>query len=124
MTDPGLDGLRVLVVEDEAMVAMLFEDTLADLGCTVVGPAASVAEALDIIGRDTIDVALLDMDLAGEASHPVADALTARGVPFAFVSGYGAGAADGSGHAGAPIISKPFTQATFAATLGRLAGQW
>lgn len=82
MTGIVLDGVRVLVVEDEAMVAMLVEDLLEDLGCTVIGPASNVAEALAIISReDGIDVALLDVDLAGKPSLPVADVLADRGIP-------------------------------------------
>jgi CheY-like chemotaxis protein len=120
--EAGLAGKRVLVVEDEALVSMLLEDMLADLGCAVVGPAGCVAEALAVVARtEAIDVALLDLELGGERSHPVAEALAARRVPFAFVSGHGRDAAEGSAHAGAPVLDKPFGRAALAAMLARLA---
>lgn len=81
-------GRSVLVVEDEMMVAWMLEDQLAELGCTVVGPAATIAQALAMIDAETIDIALLDVNLNGEMSYPVADALTQRGVPFVFSTGY------------------------------------
>src|SRR4051812_14050294 len=103
-------GLRVLVVEDEALVAMLVEDMLADLGCEVVGPVADLDEALKLVGDEQIDCAVLDVNLAGKPIFPVADALKAKGVPFAFASGYGeAGVRDD--HRGAPILQKPFREA-------------
>jgi CheY-like chemotaxis protein len=103
----ALTGLRVLVVEDEGPVAMLVETMLEDLGCAVVLSAASVREALELVGRGGFDVALLDVNLAGEKVFPVADELRRLGVPFAFASGYGA---DGlrPDLKDAPIIQKPF----------------
>ena len=70
------------------IVAWLLEDMLADLGCAVVGPAASVDQALAMIDAEAIDVAVLDVNLKGEMSYPVADALAAHGVPFVFSTGY------------------------------------
>ena len=87
MTSP-LSGRRVLVVEDETMVAWLLEDMLADLGCAVVGPAARVNQALAMLDAEAIDAAVLDVNLNGQMSYPVADALAARGVPFVFSTGY------------------------------------
>jgi CheY-like chemotaxis protein len=81
-------GRRVLVVEDEMIVAWLLEDMLADLGCAVVGPAARVNQALAMIDAEAIDVAVLDVNLNGQMSYPIADALAARGVPFVFSTGY------------------------------------
>jgi DNA-binding NtrC family response regulator len=83
-----LSGRRVLLVEDEMIVAWLLEDMLAELGCAVVGPAASVDQALAMIDAEAIDVAMLDVNLDGQMSYPVADALAARGVPFVFSTGY------------------------------------
>ncbi len=82
--------LRVLVVEDEALVAMLLEDMLRGLGCVVVGPAPSIDAATDIAGRAAFDLALLDLNLRGETVFPVADILVKRDIPFVFVTGYGA----------------------------------
>lgn len=88
----GLAGARVLVVEDETIVSLLLEDMLVDLGCEVLGPAASVAKALRLIRTDAlgaIDTAILDVNVAGEEVYPVAEALAERHVPFAFTTGYG-----------------------------------
>src|SRR5471032_1295768 len=81
-------GRRVFVVEDEMLVAWLLEDMLAEIGCAVVGPAASVDQALAMIDAEAIDVAVLDVNLNGEMSYPIADALDARGIPFVFSTGY------------------------------------
>lgn len=71
----GLSGRRILVVEDEMLVAWTLEDMLAELECTVVGPAVRVDQALAMIGADTVDAAVLDVNLNGEKSYPAADAL-------------------------------------------------
>jgi CheY-like chemotaxis protein len=105
-------GLRILLVEDEAMVAMIIEDTLTDIGCEVVGPMASIERALAAAkGEDRIDGAFLDVNLRGELVYPVAEALTARGIPFAFVTGYGEKGIDARYH-GAPVLTKPFLPET------------
>ncbi len=80
----------MLVVEDEALLAMELEELLDRAGCTIVGPFSDVARALDAAHRERIDVALLDMNLNGEMVYPLADELTRKGVPFLFVTGYGA----------------------------------
>jgi CheY-like chemotaxis protein len=103
----ALAGLRVLVVEDEGPVAMLVEAMLDDLGCAVVLSAASVGEALELVRRGGFDVALLDVNLAGEKVYPVADELRRIGVPFAFASGYGA-AGLRPDLKDIPIVQKPF----------------
>nr|WP_294506487.1 response regulator [uncultured Rhodopila sp.] len=103
------DGLSILVVDDEAMIVMLLEDMLADLGCTVAGSAGSVAQSLAVIdrARQTLDGAFLDINLRGELVYPVADELKARGVPFVFVTGNAVHGID-PGYAGVPALSKPF----------------
>ena len=116
-----LNGLKVLVVEDEMLVSMLVEDMLADLGCTVVGPAAEIDEAMTLAQSADIDLALLDVNLGGKPIFPVADALKARGVPFAFASGYGeAGLSED--HRGASVLQKPFREADLAKALRGLVG--
>jgi glycerophosphoryl diester phosphodiesterase len=75
-----LSSLKVLVVEDEALVSMLVEDMLTDLGCTIIGPAAEIEEALRLAGSADIDAALLDVNLGGRPIFPVADALKANGL--------------------------------------------
>jgi CheY-like chemotaxis protein len=113
-----LTGLRVFIVEDESLVALLVEAMLEDLGCTVVLSAASVDEALDLVGSGGFDVALLDVNLAGEKVFPVADELRRLGVPFAFASGYGA-AGLRSDLMDVPIIQKPFRLGDLEAALAR-----
>ena len=106
---PIRPGLRVLVAEDEALVSMLIEDMLADVGAVVVGPAATLEEALRLAESEAIDLALLDVNLAGKAIFPVADVLRRRGVPFIFASGYGeAGIIEE--HRGPPVLQKPFRE--------------
>jgi CheY-like chemotaxis protein len=117
-----LSSLKVLVVEDEALVSMLVEDMLTDLGCTIIGPAAEIEEALRLAGSADIDAALLDVNLGGRPIFPVADALKARGVPFAFASGYGeAGLTDD--HRGATVLQKPFREADLRRVLETLMSQ-
>ncbi len=103
-----LQGTRVLILEDEPFILVMIEDLLAELGCRVVGPAATVAEALALAEAGGIDVALLDLNLGhGETGYPVADLLAERGVPFAFVTGYSADVLKPP-HSGRPILEKPF----------------
>jgi two-component SAPR family response regulator len=105
---PG-DKMSILVVDDETMIAMLVEDMLLSIGCDVVGPAAAVAPALALIEahKQTLDGAFLDVNLRGELVYPVADALTARGVPFVFVTGYASHGIDPR-YAAIPALGKPF----------------
>ena len=117
----GLSGRRILVVEDEALVAMLVEDALLDAGAEVVGPVATVMEALALLRGQLPEAAVLDLNLAGETSTPVADELARLGVPFVVATGYGA---DGlpPGHANVPVLAKPYDPADLTAALSRLWG--
>ncbi|WP_395945598.1 response regulator [Brevundimonas sp.] len=110
MTQP-LNGRRVLVVEDESLVAMLLETILEDMGCTPVGPVANIDDG-EAMARDTadLDAALLDVNVAGRQVFPVAEALRARGVPFVFSTGYGEGGLPEEWR-GNTTIQKPFTEA-------------
>jgi DNA-binding response OmpR family regulator len=105
-----LEGARVLVVEDEYLVAVLIEEILESAGCIVMGPIPRVLEALVAIDNDGYDAAVLDVNLAGERINPVADALSKRDVPFMFVTGYGANALPRE-YAERPHIGKPFRMA-------------
>src|SRR5450759_748326 len=118
MNSPFSDR-RVLVVEDEVLVAWLLEDMLADLGCAVLGPAASVKQALAMIDAEAIDVAVLDVNLNGQLSYPVADALAARGVPFVFSTGYDKDRML-DGYKTFPVLQKPYHRAELENTLARL----
>jgi len=103
----SLKAARILVVEDEMLVAALLEDRLEALGCHVVGPAAGVAEALQLLGAEQVDAAVLDVNLGGEMVFPVADALVERGIPFIFATAYGAaGVADR--HSRRTVLDKPY----------------
>ncbi len=81
---------RVLVVEDEYLVAMDMSAYLEAAGAHVVGPASNVNAALEAVAHAELDGAVLDVNLRGEMAYPVADALTARGIPFVFTTGYDA----------------------------------
>jgi CheY-like chemotaxis protein len=115
---PGLIGRRILIVEDEALVAMLVEDALLDAGALVLGPAASVQAALALLAAEAPEAAVLDLNLAGESSAPVADALAAAGVPFVVASGYGAEGVPRQ-HAKAPVLAKPYDPSELTDVLAR-----
>ncbi len=106
-----LSGLRLLLVEDEAMVAMLIEDMLCDLGCVVSGVAGTLSRGMALATDEdlAIDGAILDINLGGEKVYPVAEALAARHVPFIFSTGYGGVGVD-KAFAHVPILAKPYDQ--------------
>lgn len=81
---------RILLVEDEMLVAMLLEDMLVEAGHTIVGPVARIEQAVEAARSEPIDLAILDVNVGGEEVYPVAEALAAREIPFAFATGYGA----------------------------------
>jgi DNA-binding response OmpR family regulator len=101
------NGLRILVVEDEVFISMLLEDMLMDLGCAKVDVAASVDKALETLAVVTPDFAILDINLNGQKSFPVADLLNARDVPFVYISGYGELGLEGGG-LDIRVLQKPF----------------
>lgn len=115
-----LAGLRVLVVEDEPIVAMCLEDILECLGCVTIGPASRLAEGQALAEAGGLDAAILDINLGGERSTSIAEALRARSIPFAFASGYGA---PPEGFEGLPLIEKPYREADVVATLSALLRQ-
>jgi DNA-binding response OmpR family regulator len=105
MTSPA----RILLVEDEPLIAMMLEDFLDMLGRTVAGTADSVAAAVSAIDQGGIDGAILDVHLrGGEKSWPVADKLAAAGIPFVLATG-GSGDTIEPAHRDRPVLSKPFT---------------
>jgi CheY-like chemotaxis protein len=113
-----LQGLRVLVVEDEFLVAMDIQLMLARLGCEVVGPCGDLAAALGAAETRALDLALLDINLRGQPVTPVADVLAARGVPFVFCTGYRLDQLAGR-YPSAPRLMKPFQIADLDAALRR-----
>jgi DNA-binding response OmpR family regulator len=112
--------MRVLIVEDEWMVAKLIESTLADAGMEVIGKPGSVAKALQAIAASSPDIVVLDANLAGTSAEPVARELEARGIPFLVVSGYAKEQKSGL-LAQAPFITKPFELDALVAAVQQLA---
>jgi DNA-binding response OmpR family regulator len=100
---------RIMVVEDEALIAMVLVDHIQELGLMAVGPFTRVADALKVEGE--VDAAILDVNLAGESVYPVADMLKARGVPFLFMTGYGSASIDPR-FADVPVLQKPIEAKT------------
>jgi CheY-like chemotaxis protein len=117
----SLQGQRIMVVEDDYLVALALSATLEVAGASVVGPIARAQEAVMLIeeGREHIDVAILDVDLNGEKSYAVADALVSRHIRFIFATGYGVDAVDRQ-YRQYPRCQKPFDhQALFRALMVR-----
>jgi len=83
-----LQGRRIMVVEDEYLVALYLTQSLEDLGATIVGPSNSVSDALALLSTEAPDMAVLDINLGRERVYPVAQALRERGIPFVFTTGY------------------------------------
>ncbi|WP_108608773.1 response regulator [Aminobacter sp. MSH1] len=110
---------RILVVEDEMLVLIMIEDMLADLGCESVTAAATVKQALALIEAHDFDAAMLDMNLNGDKTYFVADALAARGVPFVFSTGY-SGHEMRDGYRDRPLLKKPFMDKQLAEVFARL----
>jgi CheY-like chemotaxis protein len=102
-----VEGLRVIFVEDEALLALDMQDMLEDAGCVIAGTAARIDEALALANTANFDVALLDMNLGGERIDPVARLIAARGLPIIFVTGYGQRTLPPG--VTAPVIDKPCT---------------
>ena len=102
----NLQGKRVLIVEDEVLLSMMLEDVFSDAGAQVVGPAATVEQAMALIAAEVIDVALLDVFLRDQRSDPVAEILRQRGVPYVLATGYNN--PQGAELASAPTLQKPY----------------
>jgi CheY-like chemotaxis protein len=119
LTQPEESACRVLLVEDEAMIAMLMEDMLAEFGCEIVAIAGQIGEALTVAHSGDFDIAFLDVNLRGESVYPVAEVLQARAIPFAFVTGYGSAGVDAA-HNDVPVLQKPFQARELEGVLHRL----
>lgn len=98
---------RVLIVEDEALLAMTLEDCLVEWGFEVVGPAMTLADASELATSASFDMAILDVNIGGEASFGVAALIAKRGIPFIFATGYGTAAQDEAGP-GVTVVHKPY----------------
>ena len=119
----GLRGIKVLIAEDEAVVAFDLEFTLNDFGCTVLPPVASVADALALLGRERPDVALLDVSLNDGPSTRVAGELAAAGVPYVVTTGYDSEQLGEPLLRDAPQLGKPYQSAELHDLLLRLTGR-
>lgn len=114
-----MDGKRILIVEDEALVAMLLEDMVLALGMAVLGPESQFERALARAETDRFDAAILDINLNGHPSYAVADVLRNRSIPFAFATGYGDSGVTG-GYSDVPVLIKPYSAADVERTLRAL----
>ena len=114
----NLEGVRVLIVEDEAIIAMTAEDMLDELGCVTAGTAYTLAEAEAAVSRGGFDVALLDINLNGRDSLPVAARLEAAGLPFVFATGYGTGGRDDR-YERVPLVTKPYQASDLAEAIAQ-----
>lgn len=109
----------MLVVEDEAIIALAIEDMLRELGCEVAGTAMTLGVAEEIAREEAFDAAVLDINLNGDTSEVVAETLRSRGIPFCFSTGYGSADVP-LGFEDVPLLQKPYNAASLAAVLERL----
>ncbi len=116
MGDSGEKKSLILIVEDEPFIALTLEDMLDELGFGLAGTVSQVSDALDLIGREPVDCALLDVNLGAEKIDPVADLLATRGCPFIFTTGYGRSGIPNA-HSQRPVLQKPFRMDDLASTL-------
>lgn len=117
----SFDGLKVLVVEDQALIAMDLEAVLRDFGCVVMGLVPSAAGALAFLRAKRPDAVLLDVNLSDGSAAPVAEALAAAGVPFAVLTGYDPDDIEVPALRAAPYLAKPYRYEGLRATVAGLA---
>lgn len=113
--------LRILVVEDEMTIALLVEDMLVELGHNVIGLALRFTQALTLARDAQLDFAVLDVNLNGQESFPVAEVLEARGIPFVFATGYGSAGVDANYRGRGMVIKKPFDRKDLQLAIDRFA---
>jgi CheY-like chemotaxis protein len=119
MSGSGFAGRRILVVEDEMLIAMMIEDMLDEIGCQLVGTVSRPAEALAAIEAQAVDAAILDVNLDGVESYGIAAALQARGIPFVFSTGYQVSKVM-EGYGDRPVLRKPFRSSDLSQALEAL----
>lgn len=120
-TGADLTGWRVLLVEDQMIIAMEIEDILRDMGCAIVGPVGTLEAAVGLAREGPLDAAILDVNLDGDKVFSVAEALQARGIPFIFSTGYGEAALPEKWR-GPLRLSKPFTRAQLETLMRSISG--
>lgn len=118
--DQPYDGLRVLLIEDEVVIAMTAEDMLEEIGCSVSAQASTFSEAMECVTNADFDLALLDINLHGVMSIPVAHKLRDAGKPFIFTTGYGSIGLD-SGFNDVAVVAKPYTIRTLSNAISEAA---
>ena len=111
-------SLQILVVEDESMVAMMIEDMLEDLGHKVIATSGRIPDASKLVSDGHADLAILDVNLNGEETYPLADSLAARQIPFIFATGYGSSGIKAE-WSGVPVLQKPFQSRELAEAINR-----
>lgn len=116
---PDTRPARALIVEDEQLIAMMTEDMLIELGHDIAATAHSLATGLACAADAAIDFAVLDINLNGERSFPIADALSERGIPFLFLTGFGINGLS-ERYKAAPILAKPFSMDALARMIDRI----
>ena len=117
----AIEGIRIFLVEDEAIIAMMAEDMLEELGCDIVATATALPEALKVVETIPFDLALLDINLNGVDSSPVAETLRAQGRPFIFTTGYGS-AGRAPAYSDVPLVTKPYRSTDLADAIRRALG--
>ncbi len=110
---PDFAGRRVFLVEDESLIIMMMEDALTDLGCGIAGVASRFDDAVTKASTLAFDIAILDVNLAGLRTFPIAEIIKARGIPFVFATGYGSTSVP-DGLNAVPILQKPFATSDLA----------
>jgi CheY-like chemotaxis protein len=114
----AMSSLQILVVEDESMVAMMIEDMLEDLGHKVIATSGRMPDASKLVADASADLAILDVNLNGEETYPLADSLAARAIPFIFATGYGSSGIKAE-WSGVPVLQKPFQSRELAEAINR-----
>jgi two-component SAPR family response regulator len=117
----AISGNKIMVVEDEALVALALRDSLDELGFSVIGPFSRISEAMIALRNNHVDAAVLDVNLGGELIYPLADVLTADHVPFVFITGYGADEIERR-YASIPILQKPIEPGALKSVFASRAG--
>jgi CheY-like chemotaxis protein len=112
-------SLQILVVEDESMVAMMIEDMLEDLGHKVIATSGRMPDASKLVADASADLAILDVNLNGEETYPLADSLAARAIPFIFATGYGSSGIKAE-WSSVPVLQKPFQSRELAEAINRV----
>jgi DNA-binding response OmpR family regulator len=113
---------RILVVEDEALLAFALEEMLGDFGYDVIGPAPTIRAAMKLVACERVDAAVLDVNLGRESIAPVAGALADAGVPFVFTTGYTHVSALPDGFQNRPVLNKPYQPEALRKAIERLLG--